>query len=302
MHRRGREIGAILLLCASLSGCASMRRNAPSPDLRPCTDGFAYTRDGWRLGVRHYRPAHPDPGKLPVILCHGMGLNATFWTITDNHLPAQLTERGYEVYVYDIRASGENGRPGRQDRINRFLRETPFRERGESSWTVDDLVRYDMPAILDYVERETGQSRVNWVGHSLGGMMMFPFLELSTEPERIANFVGMGSTIIQAERPTRDMLAANASIRACSAWPAPGGWAGRSPSSGCREWRASTSSTTRPRTSTAGRSPASTATRSRIPVPGPSVSSPRTCGTATCSRRTARSTTRRGWARSRCRP
>ena len=214
MHRRGRELWATLVLCASLSGCASMRQNAPSPDLRPCTDGYAYTRDGWRLGVRHYRPAHPDPGKLPVILCHGLGLNATFWTITDNHLPAQLSERGYEVYVFDIRGSGENGRPGRDDRVNRFLRQTPLRERGESSWTVDDLVRYDVPAILDYVERETGQSRVNWVGHSLGGMMMFPFIELSTEPERIATFVGMGSTIIQAKTPQTDMLQANLAIRA----------------------------------------------------------------------------------------
>ena len=47
-----------------------------------------------------------------MILCHGLGLNATFWTITDNHLPAQLTKRGYEVYVFDIRASGENARLG----------------------------------------------------------------------------------------------------------------------------------------------------------------------------------------------
>ena len=213
MHRRGRELWAIFVLCASLSGCASMRQNAPSPDLRPCTDGYAYTRDGWRLGVRHYRPEHPDPGKLPVILCHGLGLNATFWTIIDNHLPAQLCERGYEVYLFDIRASGENGRPGRNDRINQFLRKTPFRERGESSWTVDDLVRYDVPAILDYVERETGQTRVNWIGHSLGGMMMFPYFELSTEPDRVANFVGMGSTIIQAKTPQTDMLRANLAIR-----------------------------------------------------------------------------------------
>ena len=213
MRRCGREIGTIVLLCATLSGCASMRVNAPSPDLRPCTDGYAYTLDGWRLGVRHYRAAHPDPGKLPVILCHGLGLNATFWTITDGHLPAQLTARGYEVYVFDIRASGENSRAGRQDRINRFLRQTPFRERGESSWTVDDLVSYDMPAILDYVERDTGQHGVNWVGHSLGGMIVFPFLERNIHPERIANFVGMGSTIIQAKTPRKDMLAANAGIR-----------------------------------------------------------------------------------------
>jgi len=191
-----------------------MRQNAPSADLRPCTDGYAYTKDGWRLGVRHYRPEHPDPGKLPVILGHGLGLNATFWTLIDNHLPAQLCERGYEVYVFDIRGSGENGRPGREDRINQFLRRTPFREQGESSWTVDDLVRYDVPAILDYVKSDTGQNRVNWIGHSLGGMMMFPFFELSPEPERVATFVGMGSTIIQAKTPQTDMLRANLAIRA----------------------------------------------------------------------------------------
>src|SRR5580693_3912506 len=103
MHRR-RCLASILaaLIQTGLSGCASVRRQVSSPDLRPCTDGYAYTADGWRLGVRHYRPKHPDPNKLPLILCHGLGLNATFWTITDNHLPSQLTSRGYEVYVYDV--------------------------------------------------------------------------------------------------------------------------------------------------------------------------------------------------------
>jgi pimeloyl-ACP methyl ester carboxylesterase len=213
MHRRGRWIGALILLCAGLPGCATARRHAPSPDLRPCTDGFAYTKDGWRLGIRHYRPERPDPGKLPVILCHGLGLNATFWTITDDHLPAQLTERGYDVYVFDLRASGDNVQMGWNESVNHRLRETPFRERGESSWTVDDLVRYDLPAILDYVEKDTGKGRVNWVGHSLGGMMVFPWMELTSEPQRIANFVGMGSTIAQAKTPQRDMLWANLGIR-----------------------------------------------------------------------------------------
>lgn len=199
-----------------------MRREAPSPDLRPCTDGFAYTADGWRLGVRHYVPAHPDPSKLPVVLCHGLGLNATFWTITDNHLPAQLNARGYDVYVFDIRASGENGKIGRLDRINARLRQTPFRERGEASWNVDDLMRYDVPAILDYVQRESGHDRVNWIGHSMGGMLMFPFLELNEHPERIANFVGMGSTITLAVTPQKDMLQANRALRALSRFASPG--------------------------------------------------------------------------------
>jgi len=191
-----------------------MRRNAPSPDLRPCTDDYVYTADGWRLGIRHYRSPRPDPAKLPVILCHGLGLNATFWTITDDHLPSQLTAKGYDVYLFDLRASGENTRVGAAfERFNRLLRETPFRERGESNWSVDDIVRYDVPAILEYVERDSGRRQVNWIGHSLGGMLMFPYLELSDDPSRIANFVGMGSTIIQATTPQRKMLRANAGIR-----------------------------------------------------------------------------------------
>ena len=133
MHRRGRMLFAYGFFCTGLSmlaGCATMRRNAPSPDLRPCTDGYAYTEDGWRLGVRHYRPEHPDPGKLPVVLCHGLGLNATFWTITDNHLPSQLAARGYEVYVFDIRGSGENAKVGRCDRVNKVLAaDVPVRTR-----------------------------------------------------------------------------------------------------------------------------------------------------------------------------
>jgi pimeloyl-ACP methyl ester carboxylesterase len=198
-----------------------MRRNAPSADLRPCTDGFAYTEDGWRLGVRHYRSGNPDPGKLPVVLCHGLGLNATFWTITHNHLASQLCARGYEVFVFDIRGSGETAQC-RHERLNRIMRRTFLRECGERHWTVDDLVRYDVPAILDYVQRETGRNRVNWVGHSLGGMLIFPYLELASDPERIANFVGMGSTIIQAEIPQSDMLAANRGLRVLSLFASPG--------------------------------------------------------------------------------
>jgi len=99
-------------------------------------------------------------------------------------------------------------------RINDGVRQTFLREVGETNWTVDDLVRFDVPAVLDHVKLVTGQDRVNWVGHSLGGMLVFPYLELAKDSDRIANFVGMGSTIIQAEAPQRDMLRANRGLRA----------------------------------------------------------------------------------------
>jgi lysosomal acid lipase/cholesteryl ester hydrolase len=222
MRRCGRFLCAWVLICASVSGCASVRRAAANPDLRPCTDGYAITADGWRLGVRCYRPVVADPGKLPVVLCHGLGLNATFWTITDDHLPSQLTARGYQVYVFDIRGSGDNAKLGNEERVNLMMRQTFLREWGERSWTVDDVVNYDVPAILEYVKNDSGQERVNWVGHSLGGMLAFPYLEFSPDAARFANFVGMGSTIIQAQTPQVDMLRANRALRALSLVASPG--------------------------------------------------------------------------------
>ena len=53
IHRRGRIVFAYGILCAGLSpllGCASMRLNAPSADLRPCTDGYRVHRR--RLAAR----------------------------------------------------------------------------------------------------------------------------------------------------------------------------------------------------------------------------------------------------------
>ncbi|HEV3168363.1 MAG TPA: alpha/beta fold hydrolase [Isosphaeraceae bacterium] len=213
----GRRIWRLLGVWASAlllgSGCASMRMHNPNPDLRPCTDAFATTADGWRLGIRHIRPQSPDPGKYPVVLCHGLGLNGSFWTITDNHLPSQLAARGYEVFVVDLRGSGASHRVGAVGQINRVLRQTPLNELGEGNWTMDDNAAYDVPAILNYVRAATGSPRVNWIGHSLGGMLLYPYLELSPERDRIANYVGMGATAILADVPQTDMLRANRGLR-----------------------------------------------------------------------------------------
>jgi pimeloyl-ACP methyl ester carboxylesterase len=194
-----------------------MRQNAPSPDLRPCAEGFAATQDGWMLGIRRIHPDRPDPAKLPVVLCHGLGLNGTFWTITDDHLPGQLAARGYEVFVVDMRGSGASHRVGLPGKVNQFLQQTPIRAVGGRAWNVDDESKYDVPAILEYVRKETGSDRVNWIGHSLGGMLMFPFLELSPESHRVANFVDMGGVAIIVDTPdVRDMRRADKMLRVLS--------------------------------------------------------------------------------------
>ncbi|MDX2035581.1 MAG: alpha/beta fold hydrolase [Isosphaeraceae bacterium] len=213
--RVGRSLRWLGLLgVLASSGCATMRHHAPIADLRPCDQSFAETDDGWKIGVRRIRPMRPDPGKLPVVLCHGLGLNGTFWTIAGGeHLPKQLADRGYEVFIVDMRGSGASRRLGGVGRVNALLRQTPFLEIGDGDWNVDDQANRDVPAILRHVERETGASRVNWVGHSLGGMLMLAHLETTPEPGRIANFVDMGGVVALAPSKARgQMLQANRGI------------------------------------------------------------------------------------------
>ena len=239
MRRPGRILFAHALLCGGLSlltGCVSMRRDAPSVDLRPCSDGFAYTEDGWRLGVRHYRSPNPDPGKLPVVLCHGLGLNATFWTITDNHLASQMAARGYDVFLFDFRGAGENSQVGRHDRINKVMRHTFLRECGERDWNVDDLVHYDVPAILDYVQRQTGRDRVNWVGHSLGGMLIFPYLELARTPSGLPTSSEWEARSSRRRSHRKTCLPPIAGCGCCLFSPVRDASAGRWRSFACRGW------------------------------------------------------------------
>jgi pimeloyl-ACP methyl ester carboxylesterase len=205
---------ALIVLALAAPGCATSRNLYMARDLRPCTDGYAQTDDGWRLGVRHYTPENPDPSKLPVVLCHGLGLNGTFWTITDDHLPKQLTEAGYEVFVVDMRGSGGSYREGAVGWVNSGLRETILPELRNDDWSMDDQALHDVPAILDYVSKETGKPQVHWVGHSLGGMLMYAFLERSEEAGRVSTFVSMGAPASIADSPERwQMLKANRGIR-----------------------------------------------------------------------------------------
>lgn len=216
MHVGGR-IGFVLLSLiltfAGGPGCATMRRVTLNRDLRPCTEGYAETADGWRIGVRHYRADFPDPTKDPVVLCHGMGLNGTFWTLTDDHLPKQLNARGYDVFVPDMRGSGASHRVGTVGWVNALMRETFLREVGKGDLSMDAQALYDVPAILDFVQEETGKPQVNWIGHSLGGMLMFAFFERSPHADRVRNFVAMGSPACLAVSPHTQMLRANRNLR-----------------------------------------------------------------------------------------
>ena len=146
-------------------------------------------------------PARPDPDKFPVVLCHGLGLNATFWTITDprTHLPAQLLARGYEVFLFDFRGSGESSRVGLIGKLNAW----GCVRRRSANWA--RVAGMSMRSAVTTCPRSSSttssasraKDHVNWIGHSLGGMLIFPYCwnsrpRLSGSGSKTSSALGVG--------------------------------------------------------------------------------------------------------------
>ncbi len=129
----------------------------------------AQTDDGWILPIYRYTPRDTNPvaatrrSHPPVVLCHGMGANRFNLAQTGpGNLAAWLASRGRDVFVIELRGAG------------RSVELTPD-ARFDSKWKYDfDTYREkDVPAILARIREITGSSEVDWVGHSMGGMLLY---------------------------------------------------------------------------------------------------------------------------------
>lgn len=112
------------------------------------------TEDGWRLDLRHY----PGEGP-PVMLVHGMGANHYNWDYAEEiSLAHSLSEQGWDVWVPELR-----GDPGSR---------APSKREGRN-FSFDDHARFDLPAHTDAVLQAAGADQLYWVGHSMGGMLLY---------------------------------------------------------------------------------------------------------------------------------
>ncbi len=121
---------------------------------------YAITDDGWRLAIHRYRPKGTKQ-PTSVILCHGLSSNHyTFDLPHGPSLAEWLSDRGWDVWVPDLRGSGNS------DCIGLFKSDAPL------DWSFEDHLELDMPVILSKVLNITSTDKVHWVGHSMGGMLI----------------------------------------------------------------------------------------------------------------------------------
>ena len=119
---------------------------------------------GWQVALHRIKPAAGRPRrKTPVVLAHGIAMCRRCWNLSrDVSLARYLSDRGHDVWMVEYRgyaASRHSGGPGAWD------------------FAIDHHALEDAPALIDLVRRETGSEQVNWVGHSMGGIILYGYVQ-----------------------------------------------------------------------------------------------------------------------------
>ena len=138
----------------------------------------AQTDDGYEIALSRYLPRGDGVREHPVVLCGGLGANRFTYDLgTDRSLARRLAEMGFDVWMIELRAHGRS----------RARFPVLFR------WTFDDHVTRDVPAALALVKRVTTASRVHFVGHSMGGVLLYTYL--SRGGDDVASGIAVGSSL-----------------------------------------------------------------------------------------------------------
>ena len=136
------------------------------------------TKDGWDLKLYRYR--NPESTGDPVFLCHGAFANHTNFTKPRGAcLVDTLLAHGYDCWLIDFRGTRSS---------------EPALGKKRTGVQMDDFLHYDIPAALTFIRQVTGRAHVHWIGHSLGGMLLYAHVLLHGNGT-IASGTTLGSPI-----------------------------------------------------------------------------------------------------------
>ncbi|KAI5340228.1 hypothetical protein L3X38_019502 [Prunus dulcis] len=127
-----------------------------------CQEHELTTADGYILGLQRIpngRSCNETAEKLPVLLQHGVFLDASSWLLNppDQALPFILADNGFDVWLVNSRGTSPS----------RGHTSLSPKDPAYWDWSWDELVAYDLPASFQYVNNQTGH-KLHYVGHSLG--------------------------------------------------------------------------------------------------------------------------------------
>ncbi|KAG4912230.1 hypothetical protein AAZX31_19G064400 [Glycine max] len=132
-----------------------------------CQELEVTTKDGYILSLQRIpegrrKVSGRETKKQPVIIQHGVMVDGMTWLMNspEQNLPLILADNGFDVWIVNSRGTRYSRRHTSLDpSINAYW-----------NWSFDEMVTYDLPAVFDYVSKQTGQ-KIDYVGHSLGTLV-----------------------------------------------------------------------------------------------------------------------------------
>lgn len=171
-------------LAALLLGLVLACHRPAPPSPHPTPTAQWRSQDGWRGELRHYRAEGP-----PVVLVHGMGVDHHNFDLREDLGLAQALQRaGWDVWIPALRGDPATIPPEGTDR---------------SAVDFDAMVTQDVPAFLQRVRERTGREQVAWVGHSLGGILLYAALAAGEETISAGVAVASPASLQQPTGSTR---------------------------------------------------------------------------------------------------
>ncbi|XP_022711764.1 gastric triacylglycerol lipase-like isoform X2 [Varroa jacobsoni] len=172
---------AFVILSALMASGLKLRAANPEAFMHPIwmIKSYGYpaelhrvvTADGYVLEI-HRIPGRRGSVSVPVVIQHGL-FSSTADFLSNRpprNLPCLLWDHDYDVWLSNTR-----GNMYARSHIKYKLDDPRFWD-----FYVDDFARFDLPAVISYVQRETGYTRIHYIGHSQGTQSMFALL--STRP------------------------------------------------------------------------------------------------------------------------
>lgn len=122
------------------------------------------TEDGWKIALHRY--PRPRSQRSPVLLVHGLASNRHNMDFPEKEksLAQYLWKKGWDTWIVELRGAGKSAKPKPWQWLNQ-------------RWNFDHYVLQDLPAAVRFILQSSKRPRLHWVGHSMGGFLVYPFVK-----------------------------------------------------------------------------------------------------------------------------
>jgi len=130
-----------------------------------CEVHSVITEDGYILTMHRMLPSNissaANTGR-PVMLQHGLLASASTWIMNypEKALGYILTDMGYDVWLGNFRGSNYS--------IGHTTLKTADIDYTYWDFSMGEMGKYDLPAMIDYIIESTDYDQIHYVGHSMG--------------------------------------------------------------------------------------------------------------------------------------